>query len=247
MASLASAHRLIGLGAKDGLPTDHAMVRNALRANRRRKGAVCGVEPSGAAALWRSARRARRSEGLHDHCLAEPCSGDGQGLRDVALLSTGYDAGLRVSELTAAAVDHIEPQADGSGLLAIPRSKIDQEGQGSWAWLSAETMRRVKAWLVQNGIKDGPLFRRVGIDRRRARAAATPQVYQSIPGNTRHWQERLQGTPAVQAMVTYTIGETPHPPRRVRHLSADCASGGRRQPGRDFRREALRSDRCTAA
>ena len=62
---------------------------------------------------------------------------------------------------------------------------------------------------MQSGIEDGPLFRRVGVDRRRARAPVPPQAYHSIPGNTRHWQERLRGSPAVQAMVTYTIGETP--------------------------------------
>ena len=207
MATLASAHRLVGIGEKDGLPTDHPMVRNALRANRRRKGAV-----------QRQAAPLRFGGALDEHgevkgftitVLLEACGGDAQGLRDGALLSVGYDAGLRVSELTAAAVHHLEPQPDGSGLLAIPRSKTDQEGQGSWAWLSPETMRRVHGWLVQSGIETGPLFRRVGIDRRRARAAVPPQSYQSIPGNTRDWQGRLRGTSAVQAQVTYTIGETP--------------------------------------
>ncbi len=207
MATLASAHRLVGIGDKDGLPTDHPMVRNALRANRRRKGAV-----------QRQAAPLRYGGALDEHgevkgftitALLKACGGDAQGLRDAALLSLGYDAGLRVSELTAAAVEHLEPQADGSGLLSIPRSKTDQEGSGSWAWLSPETMRRVQAWLVQSGIEDGPLFRRVGIDRRRARVAVPPQAYHSIPGNTRHWQERLRGSPAVQAQVTYTIGETP--------------------------------------
>ncbi|WP_242187236.1 integrase [Sphingomonas sp. CARO-RG-8B-R24-01] len=206
MATLASAHRLVGIGEKDGLPTDHPMVRNALRANRRRKGAV-----------QRQAAPLRFGGALDEHgevkgftitALLDACGGDVQGLRDAALLSVGYDAGLRVSELTAAGVEHLEPQADGSGLLSIPRSKTDQEGQGSWAWLSAETMRRVHAWLIQSGIENGPLFRRVGIDRRRSRAAVPPQPYHSIPGNTRHWQERLLGTPATQAQVTYTIGET---------------------------------------
>ncbi len=206
MASLASAHRLVGLGEKDGLPTDHAMVRNALRANRRRKGAV---QRQAAPLRFGGALDAHGEvKGFTITALLEACSGDAQGLRDAALLSLGYDAGLRVSELTAAGVDHIEPQADGSGLLAIPRSKTDQEGEGSWAWLSPETMRRVQAWLVQSGIEDGPLFRRVGVDRRRARAAVPPQPYHAIPGNTRHWQERLRGAPAVQAMVTYTIGES---------------------------------------
>ena len=207
MATLASAHRLVGIGEKDGLPTDHPMVRNALRANRRRKGAV-----------QRQAAPLRFGGALDEHgevkgftitVLLDACGGDAQGLRDAALLSLGYDAGLRVSELTAAAVAHLEPQPDGSGLLAIPRSKTDQEGHGSWAWLSPETMRRVQAWLTQSGIEDGPLFRRVGIDRRRARSAMPPQAYESIPGNTRHWQERLRGSPAVQAQVTYTIGERP--------------------------------------
>ncbi|MGY2737010.1 tyrosine-type recombinase/integrase [Sphingomonas sp. UYP23] len=207
MATLASAHRLVGIGEKDGLPTDHPMVRNALRANRRRKGAV---QRQAAPLRFGGALDAQGEvKGFTITALLEACGGDAQGLRDAALLSVGYDAGLRVSELTAAAVQDLEPQPDGSGLLAIPRSKTDQEGQGSWAWLSAETMRRVQAWLVQSGIEDGPLFRRVGIDRRRARAAVSPQPYHSIPGNTQHWQERLRGSPEVQAMVTYTIGETP--------------------------------------
>lgn len=120
-----------------------------------------------------------------------------------------YDAGLRVSELTGASVAHLEPQADGSGLLAIPRSKTDQEGQGGWAWLSPETMRRIQAWLQYSDIEDGPLFRRIGIDRRRARAAVPPQPYHAIAPNTRHWRERLRGSPALAAQVTYTIGESP--------------------------------------
>src|SRR3546814_17941548 len=49
--------------------------------------------------------------------------------------------------------------------------KTDQEGEGAWAWLSAETMRRVGAWLEASGIEEGPLFRRVGVDRRRVRAS----------------------------------------------------------------------------
>lgn len=204
MASLASAHRLVGLGDKEGLPTDHPMVRNALRANRRRKGAV-----QRQAAPLRFGGALGVVKGFTISAMLEACGGDTQGLRDAALLSMGYDAGLRVSELTAAQVRHLEPQADGSGLLALPRSKTDQEGEGSWAWLSRETMRRVQAWLVESRIEDGPLFRRVGIDRRRARAAVPPQPYHAIPGNTRHWQERLRGSPAAQAQVIYTIGNTP--------------------------------------
>src|SRR3546814_5427113 len=77
--------------------------------------------------------------------LLDACGGDLQGLRDAALLSLGYDAGLRVSELTVVEAVHIDPQQDGSATLFIPFSKTDQEGEGAWAWLSAETMRRVGA------------------------------------------------------------------------------------------------------
>jgi integrase len=204
IASIASSHRLVGLDEKDGLPTDHAMVRNALRANRRRRGSL-----QRQAAPLRFGGALGEVKGFTISAMLDACGGDAQGLRDAALLSVGYDAGLRVSELTAATVEHLEAQPDGSGLLAIPRSKTDQEGEGGWAWLSPETVRRVQAWLVQSGLETGPLFRRVGIDRRRARAAVPPQPYRTIPGNTRHWRERLRGAPAIQAQVTYTIGETP--------------------------------------
>jgi len=207
MATIASAHRLVGMGEKDGLPTVHLMVRNALRANRRRKGAI---QRQAAPLRYGGALDAHGEiKGFTITALLEACGGDAQGLRDAALLSLGYDAGLRVSELTAAAFDYLEPHADGSGLLAIPRSKTDQEESGSCAWISPESMRRVQAWLVQSGIEADPLFRRVGIDRRRAHAAVPPQAYHLIPGNTRHWQTRLRGVPAVQAQVTYTIGESP--------------------------------------
>lgn len=207
MASLASAHRLVGLGASGPLPTEHTMVRNALRANRRRQGAA----QRQAAPLRFGGALDRKGDvtGFTISALLEACGGDPQGLRDAALLSMAYDAGLRVSELTGASVAHLEPQADGSGLLAIPRSKTDQEGQGGWAWLSPETMRRIQAWLQYSDIEDGPLFRRIGIDRRRARAAVPPQPYHAIAPNTRHWRERLRGSPALAAQVTYTIGESP--------------------------------------
>lgn len=204
MASIASTYRLVGLGEAASLPTEHAMVRNALRANRRRK----GVSQRQAAPL-RFGGPLGESPGFTLSMLLDVCGSDIQGQRDAALLSVGYDAGLRVSELTAAQVDHLEPQEDGSGLLALPRSKTDQEGAGAWAWLSPETMRLLHAWLIDSGIEAGPLFRRVGVDRRRDRAAVPPQRYDQIPGNTRHWQARLEGTHARPASVTYTIGETP--------------------------------------
>jgi integrase len=202
MASISSLHRLVGLADKDALPTDHAMVRNALRANRRRKGTT-----QRQAAPIRFGGALGDEGGFTISALLEACEGDAQGLRDAALMSLAYDGGLRVSELSAAQIDHLEPQSDGSGLLFIPRSKTDQAAEGSWAWVSPDSIRRIQAWLVQSGIEDGPLFRRVGVDRRRARAAVPPQPYDAIPGHTRHWRERLRGATAIAAQVTYTIGD----------------------------------------
>ena len=167
IASLGSVHRLMGL-ASPAAPTDAPMVRDALKAVRRRRGA-----------LQRQATPLRLGKALDPHAakgftltaMLDACGGDLQGLRDAALLSLGYDAGLRVSELTVVEGLHIDPQEDGSATLFIPFSKTDQEQEGAWAWLSAETMRRVGAWLEASGIKEGPLFRRVGVDRRRAREA----------------------------------------------------------------------------
>ncbi len=101
--------------------------------------------------------------GLTIESLLAACATDLVGLRDAALCSMAYDAGLRVSELVAATVADLRRLADGSGRLTIPRSKTDQEGAGSVVWLSAETMDRLSAWLTASAIADGPVFRRINI------------------------------------------------------------------------------------
>ena len=166
LASLATVHRLIGQGDGLALSTNAPMVRAALKAVRRRKGAH-----QKQAAPLRLGKVLDRTvtKGFTLAALLDACPGDLQGLRDAALLSLGYDAGLRVSELVAVEERHIDPQEDGSATLFIPSSKTDQEKIGAWAWLSPETMRRVGAWLQASGIQEGPIFRRVGVDRRRVR------------------------------------------------------------------------------
>lgn len=198
MASLATAHHLVGLAPS----TSHPMVRAALKGVRRRRGSA----QRQATPLRFGAALDPHTRGFTLTALLGACGGDLQGLRDAALLSLGYDAGLRVSELAAVGARHIDPQDDGSALLFIPSSKTDQEGQGAWGWLSAETMRRVGAWLVASDITEGPIFRRVGVDRRRARAEVAPMAYDAIPGSTRHWQAKLRGQRAEPARSVYTIG-----------------------------------------
>ena len=85
IASLGAIHRLMGL-ASPAAPTEAPMVRDALKAVRRRRGA-----------LQRQAAPLRLGKALDSHAakgftltaMLDACGGDLQGLRDAALLSMG--------------------------------------------------------------------------------------------------------------------------------------------------------------
>lgn len=90
--------------------------------------------------------------GLNVRALLESSAEDLPGLRNRALLSIAYDAGLRASELVAINVGHIIEAIDPDArLISILRSKTDQEGQGATAELSPRTVRAVSAWLGASG------------------------------------------------------------------------------------------------
>lgn len=182
LASIARAHRMLGFGMAQALPTQAGMVKDALKGVRRRRGTA-----QRQAAPMRLGAAMRDDEivgGVTLTALLSVCAADLQGLRDAALLSVGYDGGLRVGELTAIVVADIERQPEGIGLLHLPRSKTDQTGQGAWVWLSRSTMTKLDAWQTASGIVEGPVFRRVGVDRRSAAATAL-------------------------ASITYTVGDRP--------------------------------------
>jgi integrase len=84
---------------------------------------------------------------------------DPAGVRDRALISAGYDAGLRRSELVRVKVEHIHRLPGGEASLFIPRSKTDQEGEGATAWLSARSAGLIAAWCDHAGIASGFVFR----------------------------------------------------------------------------------------
>lgn len=162
LASIARVHRILGYGDTEALPTQAGMVRDTLKGVRRKAGAR-----QRQAAPLRYGRPMTAVDaapaGLTIESLIAACGDDLVGLRDAALCSMAYDAGLRVSELVAATVADLRLMADGSGRLTIPRSKTDQDGEGSVVWLSAETMRRLSAWLTASAIAEGPVFRRINI------------------------------------------------------------------------------------
>jgi integrase len=84
---------------------------------------------------------------------------DPAGLRDRALISVGYDAGLRRSELVPIEVEHFDWLPNGEASLLIPRSKTDQAGEGVRVWQSKRSVRLLKAWLEAAEISSGPVFR----------------------------------------------------------------------------------------
>jgi len=94
---------------------------------------------------------------------------DLRGLRDRALLLTGFAGGFRRSELAALRVEDLETSPDGV-IVRLARSKTDQEGQGRPVALpygsDPETcpVRMLRGWLEQAEIAHGPVFR--AIDRR---------------------------------------------------------------------------------
>ena len=99
-------------------------------------------------------------------CLAhllKSCRRDWLGLRDAALLRVAYDTACRRSELVAIEIDHIEAGEGGAGVLFIPSSKTDAEGEGAYAYLSPATMQAIRAWKKAADIHSGPLLRRVEV------------------------------------------------------------------------------------
>src|SRR3546814_10102179 len=104
-------------------------------------------------------------------------------------------------------------------VLTVPRSKTDQEGQWAYALLSPDTMRLVSAWLTSGGIAEGPLFRRIGVVRTKARAAEAPAALPAPPGFRWRLPEAAISPDEAQpklASTTFVIGKDPLTPAAVR-------------------------------
>lgn len=90
------------------------------------------------------------------------------GTRDAALLALGFAAALRRSELCALRVDDVTllpsvREHPRRMLLAIRRSKTDQNGKGQTIAVPEgriiRPIQRLQAWLSASRITQGPLFR----------------------------------------------------------------------------------------
>ena len=160
---------LASLHAAGQAPATIAQVRSAVRyADRKAGTTVAGPQSETTLAGIRREGRGRgrgqaagltwsRTDAIQ--ALLRPVSL--QALRDAALVAVMSDAMLRASEAVAVQVQDITTEPDGTGRLTVHQSKTDQEGAGAVLYLGAPTLQRVRAWLTQAGIQDGPVFRSV--------------------------------------------------------------------------------------
>ena len=146
VAAIAYAHDLAGLPS----PAGDKAVRVVLGGIRRTKGA----KPTKKAPATAD-RIAAMLAGIPDTL---------RGKRDRALLTLGFAAASRRSELVALEVADLAFEPDGLR-IQIRHSKTDQEGQGhEIAIPRGETLRpvvAVQAWLTAAKISDGPVFRAI--------------------------------------------------------------------------------------
>jgi site-specific recombinase XerD len=86
------------------------------------------------------------------------------GVRDRALLLTGFAGAFRRSELVALNVEDLEFREDGLK-VTIRRSKTDQEGAGQVIGIAFGSkicpVRALQEWLTAASITTGPIFRHV--------------------------------------------------------------------------------------
>jgi integrase len=112
----------------------------------------------------KSPARQRQAKALGWHQIKRFLITAGDGIRadrERALLCVGYDTMARRSELVALDVEDFSFLDDGSGRVIIRRSKTDQAGEGSLAYLSPDTVGYLQAWLAAAKITHGAVFRRL--------------------------------------------------------------------------------------
>jgi integrase len=146
LVAISAAHRLQG----ERLDTRHPAIRHTWQGLRRQRGTA---QRRAAPATW----------SVIEAMIATTDRASLIGLRDRALLLTGYAAGLRRSELVALAVADLEQLADGLR-LTIRRSKTDQEGAGEILGIpcgNVETCQALRDWLDAAQLTSGRIFRSV--------------------------------------------------------------------------------------
>ena len=164
VASIAAAHRAIGLGKT----ARSEPVRRALQRMHRRKG-----------------RRQEQAKGLTGALRERLLEVPGDGLIDArnrALLAVAYDTLLRRGELVDLQVTDIVEEFDGSATVLVRRSKADPEGRGATAYVARDSMALLREWLERSGVREGRLFRSLcrGVVGERLDASQVPRIFKAM-------------------------------------------------------------------
>jgi len=115
--------------------------------------------------------RPRRVKALREFQLLsmlERCNDSRNGLRDAALLSMGFAAALRRSELCALQVEDLERRGAYQMIVHLRRSKTDAPGAGQKVAViegkAIKPIRNMERWLEASGIENGYLFQTIRRD-----------------------------------------------------------------------------------
>lgn len=175
VASIAALHRAAGVAD----PTKAEEVRLALTA---------------AGRAWTDARvaanrptRQRQAAGLTEKAVAHILASYGPDgparlidKRDVAILLVARDLLARRSELVEVRVEDVRVADDAGATVTIRRSKTDQLGEGTTAYVGPEAYDALRAWLDAAAIASGPAFRSVSAHGRVGGAALHPHKVTAV-------------------------------------------------------------------
>lgn len=210
LASIAMLHQLLHLDN----PCAESNVRNAMRVARREIGTAqrqaAPVRLEAASADGQGAPQG--AAGFTLDALLGACDDSLSGLRDAAMISMAYDGGLRVSELTGLPLSAIKglERGEGPGSLILAKSKTDQEGKGEEVSLSADTMRRLRAWVDASGIGDEPdlpVCRRIRATVRKGNKGRPARRYDDLAPNAGFSMEALKAIPPRATEIWCEVGE----------------------------------------
>ena len=160
-------------------PTNHPVVRSTLKGLARVKGSS-----------------SRRVEALREHqieAMLRACPKTLIGSRDAAILAVGFAGALRRSEicnLSLRDVEFLESNVEGGDRmwLTIRQSKTDQEGKGQRVAVvegaGIRPIERLRLWLEQSGIAEGPLFQTM---RRGGHLRGRAMHHSDIPRIVKHY------------------------------------------------------------
>ncbi len=203
-AAIRYLHRAAGCA----VPTDDVAVSETL-AGITRQAARLGQTPG---------KKVAATAGILRQILA-PIPNDLRGLRDRALLLTGFAGALRRSELAAIQVEQLEKTERGLR-LTLPQSKGSQTAAVIVPLPYGQTelcpVRALTAWLEAAGISTGPVFRRIWLPKltRSGEPPALPRI----------------GT---QPITSWTVAAI------VQARATDAGFGGRDFGGHSLKRGAL--------